>query len=164
MTKIVKFQMNSGNCRISVLRGGGGRSYTVHISESGRGRRGMEYLTTGQIAELSNISKKALFLYEEKGMITPDHIDAETGYRYYSYAQCGKINVIKQMQSIGMSIADIREMLEERNLVQCEKLFRAQIEKLEIQKQQISLACFLRSAILRILPLCRTPRSWINLW
>ena len=124
----------------------------------------MEYLTTGQIAELSNISKKALFLYEEKGLIKPDHIDAETGYLYYSYAQCGKINVIKQMQSIGMSIADIREMLEERNLVQCEKLFRAQIEKLEIQKQQISLACFLRSAILRILPLCRTPRSWINLW
>ena len=124
----------------------------------------MEYLTTGQIAELSNISKKALFLYEEMGLITPDYIDAETGYRYYSYAQCGKINVIKQMQSIGMSIADIREMLEERNLVQCEKLFRAQIEKLEIQKQQISLACFLRSAILRILPLCRTPRSWINLW
>ena len=142
MTKIVKFQMNSGNCRISVLRGGGGRCYTVHISESGRGRRGMEYLTTGRIAELSNISKKALFLHEEKGLITPDHIDAETGYRYYSYAQCGKINVIKQMQSIGMSIADIREMLEE----------------------QISLACFLRSAILRILPLCRTPRSWINLW
>lgn len=46
----------------------------------------MEYLTTGQITELSNISKKALFLYEEKGLITPDHIDAETGYRYYSYA------------------------------------------------------------------------------
>lgn len=164
MTKIVKFQMNSGNCRISVLRSGGGRCYTVRISESGMGRRGMEYLTTGQITELSNISKKALFLYEEKGLITPDHIDAETGYRYYSYAQCGKNNVIKQMQSIGMSIADIREMLEERNLVQCEKLFRAQIEKLEIQKQQIYLACFLRSAILRILPLCRTPRSWINLW
>lgn len=102
----------------------------------------MEYLTTGQITELSNISKKALFLYEEKGLITPDHIDAETGYRYYSYNQCEKINVIKQMQFIGMSIADIRELLNEKNLVQCEKLLRAQIEKLEAQKRQISLALF----------------------
>lgn len=105
-------------------------------------RIGVEYLTTGQICELSGISKKALFLYEEKGLLAPDHIDAETGYRYYSYRQCEKINLIKQMQSIGVSIADIREMFDGKKLAQFEQLLRDQITKLENQQRQISLALF----------------------
>ena len=41
----------------------------------------------GEIAEFFNVSRKAIRLYEKKGIIKPVEVDERTGYRYYSVEQ-----------------------------------------------------------------------------
>ena len=38
----------------------------------------------GEVAKMLGITRKALLVYEEKGLLTPVVKDSESGYRYYS--------------------------------------------------------------------------------
>lgn len=44
-------------------------------------------MTIGEIAEFYGVSRKAMRLYEKKGIIKPVKVDPANGYRYYSVAQ-----------------------------------------------------------------------------
>ena len=72
-----------------------------------------ELLTSGKMAELSCVSKKTLRLYREMGLLKPvDVFDEVTGYCFYSYDQCSTIDMIQQLQTLGISLAEIKELLE----------------------------------------------------
>ncbi|MDL2227004.1 helix-turn-helix domain-containing protein [Deltaproteobacteria bacterium OttesenSCG-928-M10] len=65
----------------------------------------------GEVAALLGISTQALRFYSNKGLIHPRHIDEQTGYRYYSYDQFHKLDRIKYLQGLGMSLSEIKEAL-----------------------------------------------------
>ncbi|MCA9875503.1 MAG: MerR family DNA-binding transcriptional regulator, partial [Anaerolineales bacterium] len=44
-------------------------------------------LTVGQFGRMSQLSRKALRVYNERGLLLPARIDPESGYRYYTRAQ-----------------------------------------------------------------------------
>ncbi|MGD2077968.1 MAG: MerR family transcriptional regulator, partial [Chloroflexota bacterium] len=44
-------------------------------------------LTISQFGRLCQLSRKALRLYDERGLLPPARIDPESGYRYYDQDQ-----------------------------------------------------------------------------
>ncbi len=101
-------------------------------------------LTIGQMAETNNISKQTLRLYDKIGLLTPIEINEETGYRYYSYKQCAKLDLIIKFKQMGMSLKEISEFFESQNtnfltqkLKQHIDIVENQISELVIQKKSI---------------------------
>lgn len=72
----------------------------------------MEKLTIGQMAKLNHISEQTLRFYDKINLLTPDVVDAETGYRYYNMNQIAYLDMIQYMKSLGMKLKDIQKQLE----------------------------------------------------
>ena len=53
----------------------------------------------GEMADFFGISRKAMRLYEKKGIIKPVKVDAENGYRYYSAEQIQQLNALLELKS-----------------------------------------------------------------
>ena len=100
----------------------------------------MEYLTIGEFAAVNHVTKKALMLYHRMGLLVPEKVDADTGYRYYTYDQCSTLDMIVQLSRIGLSLSEIRSMMEARSLVYNQEKVRARIAELETQLQETRLA------------------------
>ena len=70
----------------------------------------MELLTIGAFARASRLSPKALRLYDELGLLRPAHVDAVSGYRYYSPDQLEQARLVAWLRRLGMPLAKIAEM------------------------------------------------------
>ena len=56
-------------------------------------------LKIGEMAELNHISTQTLRLYSKNKLLEPQYMDAETGYRYYTWDQCAKLDLIRALKS-----------------------------------------------------------------
>jgi len=65
----------------------------------------------GEFSKISRVSKRSLHYYDDIGLLTPAHIDRETGYRYYSAKQLPRLNRILALKDLGMSLEQIAKML-----------------------------------------------------
>lgn len=65
----------------------------------------------GDIAAFFDVSVKALRIYEQKGIIRPVKVDKETGYRYYSADQVKQLNALIDLQALGFSLDEIKEIM-----------------------------------------------------
>ncbi|MDQ0204819.1 MerR family transcriptional regulator [Pectinatus haikarae] len=70
-----------------------------------------ELYSIGDTAKIMGISVQTLRNYTNMNLVIPQHIDLETGYRYYSFKQFHYIDRIKYLRSLGMSLAEIAEIL-----------------------------------------------------
>lgn len=69
-------------------------------------------LSIGEFSKICEVSTKTLRYYEEIGLIRPDEINPETGYRYYSIGQLQKMLFINRLKSYHFSLEEIRVILE----------------------------------------------------
>ena len=60
-----------------------------------------------QVAHACNLSRSSLIRLEEKGMLTPAHTDAKTGYRYYDNNNISRILQIQKFQQMGFNPEEI---------------------------------------------------------
>lgn len=81
--------------------------------------------TIGQIAKLHNTPIKTLRYYNEIGLFNPIEVDKSSGYRYYSTDQFEKLNTINYLKVLGISLKEIKKMLEVRDV----NYFLEQLEK-----------------------------------
>ena len=68
-----------------------------------------------KIGEFSNMSKttiKALRYYEKEDLLKPVYVDLNTGYRYYETSQLVEISKIISLRQIGLSIKDIKNIID----------------------------------------------------
>jgi protein phosphatase len=65
-------------------------------------------LSTGEFARASGLSRKALRLYDELGLLTPAQVDPATGYRFYDPAQLEQARLVAWLRRLGMPLATIR--------------------------------------------------------
>ncbi|MFI9384611.1 MerR family transcriptional regulator [Kutzneria sp. NPDC052558] len=72
----------------------------------------MELLTIGAFARLSRLSPKALRLYDDLGLLPPEHVDGDTGYRWYSPAQLARARQVSWLRQLDMPLARIRKVLD----------------------------------------------------
>ncbi|MDY2631660.1 MAG: MerR family transcriptional regulator [Clostridium sp.] len=92
-------------------------------------------LSIGEFSKICNVSTKTLRYYAEIGLILPNEINNENGYRYYSIEQLQTILFIKRLKSYNFSLEQIKTIIQSEEL-QDEKLYLSLIEKKkEIDKQ-----------------------------
>ena len=109
----------------------------------------MSYHTKFKIGEFSQfmqVTVKTLRHYEQKGLLVPDETDPWTGYRYYSLAQMQKLASIRNLQRLGFSLDEIKDLYEESehvpSIVQINDKIRsteAQIAQLEMRLRRLLL-------------------------
>lgn len=68
-------------------------------------------LTRGEFGRRSQLSRKALRLYEARGLLVPALIDPENGYRYYSRAQLARARLIRLLRLMEMPLDSLGEVL-----------------------------------------------------
>ncbi|MEK3748125.1 MerR family transcriptional regulator [Paenibacillus sp. FSL E2-8871] len=69
-------------------------------------------LSIGEFSKICEVSTKTLRYYDEIGLIHPDEINPENGYRYYSIKQLTKMLFINRLKSYHFSLEEIKDILE----------------------------------------------------
>lgn len=72
-------------------------------------------LTIGEFSKLCYVTVKTLRHYERIGLLMPHEVDEWTKYRYYDVGQMHKMIEIRNMKSLGLSLEEIKEVLEQGN-------------------------------------------------
>lgn len=72
-----------------------------------------EYYSIGETAHLLGVTTTTLRYYEKIGILKPKKISEESGYRWYTYDQFHIIDRIKYLQSLGLNLVDIGEIIKD---------------------------------------------------
>jgi DNA-binding transcriptional MerR regulator len=67
----------------------------------------------GEFAQIAQVSGRQLRFYDQLGLLRPAHIDAQTGYRYYSIRQLPRLNSILALKELGLSLEQIGPLLKD---------------------------------------------------
>ena len=89
-----------------------------------------------QAAHACNLSRSSLIRLEEKGMLTPAHTDAKTGYRYYDNNNISRILQIQKFQQMGFSPKEIISYYEGGG--KADELLATLEQKLSVLQQQVA--------------------------
>lgn len=92
-------------------------------------------LQIGDVAELFHLSVGTLRHYEKRGLLKPEYIDPETGYRYYSIRQFESLNTIRYLRALDTPLDQIADFLQNRDLRHMQELLRQQRETV-VQKRR----------------------------
>lgn len=90
-----------------------------------------KYLSITQIAKYRKISSGCLRYYDRIGLLKPDYVDPQTGRRYYSGDQCEKLGTIKELRKMNLSLQEIAEYFNDRNLEKSERILRQRYDFLQ---------------------------------
>ncbi len=93
-------------------------------------------LSIGEFSNICKVSTKTLRYYAEIGLILPDKINPENGYRYYSIEQLETMLFINRLKSYNFSLEEIKTMLESEES-QEEKLYLALTRKKKEMEKQV---------------------------
>lgn len=70
----------------------------------------------GDVARMFHLSPGSLRHYEQAGLLKPEYIDTQTGYRYYSVRQFEVLNTIRYLRALDMPIRQIEDFLKNRDI------------------------------------------------
>ena len=68
-------------------------------------------LSIGEFAAATQLSQKALRIYDEQRLLAPARIDAMTGYRYYSSDQVALGRLVRTLREMNLSLTDIASVV-----------------------------------------------------
>ncbi|MCI8538747.1 MAG: MerR family transcriptional regulator [Oscillospiraceae bacterium] len=75
-----------------------------------------ELLSITELAKLRRVTSETLRHYDRIGLLKPVYVNPETNYRYYSIRQYERLGTIKELRQLGMSIEEITEYFNGRNV------------------------------------------------
>ena len=94
-------------------------------------------LKIGEFSRLMQVTVKTLRHYEQKGLLIPEEVDPWTGYRFYSIGQMLRLNSIRQLQRLGFSLEEIKDLFEGESHVPSIEQLTMKIEETEKLLQQL---------------------------
>ncbi|HWE63413.1 MAG TPA: MerR family transcriptional regulator [Chloroflexota bacterium] len=68
-------------------------------------------LKVGQLAKRTGISIRTLHYYDEIGLLSPSH-RSDAGYRLYAASDIARLQQIRSLQQLGLSLTEIRDCLD----------------------------------------------------
>ena len=113
-----------------------------------------ELLKIGDFARLAQTNLRTLRYYEELGLITPAS-RSQGGFRYYRRTDLNRVQMIRDLQELGLHLDRIRELIASRAqgedrlifltrvreaLNEQDKLLRDKLASLEAQRQKVAQA------------------------
>ena len=69
----------------------------------------------GEVSKLFHISVSSLRHYEHIGLLTPEYISSDSGYRYYGTEQFEVLNTIRYLRALDMPLAEIEDFLKNKD-------------------------------------------------
>ncbi|ERT07887.1 merR regulatory family protein [Lyngbya aestuarii BL J] len=110
-------------------------------------------LKIGEVASLSGLSVKTIRYYEDIGLLSPTVERSESGYRLFNSLVLTRLSFVKRAKSLGLSLSEIREILEIRDLGQlpCGEVKQCLLSKVEAINQQIAALETLRGELKELL-------------
>ncbi|MDO5038873.1 MerR family transcriptional regulator [Clostridium sp.] len=93
----------------------------------------------GKVEKICKISKKTLRYYDKVGVLSPDVVHDENGYRYYSKDNMLSIPVIKYYKQSGFKLEEIKNLICECECSEIEENFREKIKELEEVERNLNL-------------------------
>ncbi len=94
------------------------------------------YITTGEFAKLSGVTKHTLFYYDKIGLFSPE-IKKENGYRFYSFDQLEVFEVIQILRELDMPLEEIRKYMSRRSPKRLLTLFAEEEKLIELQMKRL---------------------------
>jgi len=94
-------------------------------------------ISIGKMADLNHISISTLRLYDKLGLLEPQYVDQETGYRYYDIHQNTRLDMIAYMKELGMSLAEIGDVLSKEDLTMIEEILARKNEQIHEQIRKL---------------------------
>jgi DNA-binding transcriptional MerR regulator len=91
----------------------------------------------GEFSRMMQVTVKTLRHYEKKGLLLPYEVDEWTGYRYYTTCQMQNLNAIRQLQRLGFTLEEIKELYEEDSHVPSVEQLTEKINKTEELLKQL---------------------------
>ncbi len=95
-----------------------------------------DLFTIGEVSRLFQMNIRTLRYYDEIGLLTPEYVDGETGYRYYSTRQFERLNTIRYMRALDMPLSQIAHFFAHREVDTVLELFREQQARVR-EKQEL---------------------------
>lgn len=96
-----------------------------------------------EMAKLHGISRQTLILYDKNGLLRPAYV-SDTGYRYYSVEQIPRLRLICLLKDMGITLAKIKQFLEEPAPEDMVNLISGRIEdvdrriaELQLQREEL---------------------------
>ncbi len=94
-------------------------------------------LKIGEFSKMMQVTVKTLRHYEQKGLLLPDEVDEWTGYRYYSIEQMQTLQAIRDLQRLGFSLDEIKELYEDGSHTPDIRQMDEKIKETERQLKQL---------------------------
>ena len=70
-----------------------------------------DLFSIGDMARMFHLSVGSLRHYEAMGLVTPEYVDPDTGYRYYSARQFEPLNTIRYLRALDMPLTLLTGLL-----------------------------------------------------
>ena len=93
-------------------------------------------VSIGDFARMTLLSVKALRHYHEVGLLRPAEIDSQTGYRRYQVVQVPTAQVIRRLRELGMSLDDVRAVIEAPDVGARNAAIGAHLRRMEGELEQ----------------------------
>ncbi|MEG0133319.1 MAG: helix-turn-helix domain-containing protein, partial [Clostridium sp.] len=98
-----------------------------------------ELYSIGKVEEICKITKKALRYYDKMGILSPDKIADDSGYRYYSKNNLLSVPMIKYYKQSGFKLEEMKNFLDGASYSMFEKNFRNKIDELKKMEREVNL-------------------------
>lgn len=97
-------------------------------------------LRIGEVATNSGLSVKTIRYYEDIGLLTPNVLRAESGYRLFEPGVLDRLAFIKRAQSLGLSLTDVKDILQvhDQGVLPCSEVKQYLQEKVQTINHQIA--------------------------
>ena len=82
----------------------------------------------GDVAKMFHLSVSSLRHYEKIGLLQPEYIDNETGYRYYSTRQFECLNTIRYLRVLDIPLPKVADFLKNRDINKIREMLEQQKE------------------------------------
>lgn len=70
----------------------------------------------GKMSAIMGVSTQVLRHYCDIGLITPEYVDPDTGYRFFSFSQFHSIDRARYLLKCGFHLSEIKEILEKNDV------------------------------------------------
>lgn len=96
-----------------------------------------ELYSIGETAKIMGISVQTLRNYSNMDLLQPQYTDDSSGYRYYSFNQFHLIDRIKYLRNMGLSLAEISDVIKEEKVEKLSDALIHQQEKIQAEIQEL---------------------------
>lgn len=93
----------------------------------------------GELAKIKNIDPQTLRYYDKIGLLTPNIVDSENGYRYYSINKLMEVDKIRFLKLLGLSLEEIKKISCYNDLDSVLEVFSQQQQILEKKIENLKL-------------------------